>query len=152
MKQPRLYYQQPGLFDVSHETFWGATPLCVFLNFEALLQLSAGGVNIIAARITDRGLDATRLKAALKILNLMNRRRLERAALNVVKLDQVDVAQRSLAEVAKRLHLGVCVIDAFDHSVLIGWAAASLLGVELKRLVKAEQRVLFNTGHELIAR
>lgn len=128
------------------------TPLCVLLDLETLLQLTASGINIIAARITDRGLDATRLKAALKILDLMNRRRLERATLNVVKLNQVDVTQRSLAEVAKRLHLRVSVIDAFDHGVLIGWAAASLLGVELKRLVKAEQRVLLNTGHELIAR
>lgn len=152
MKQPRLHYLQPGLFDVSHETFWGATPLCVLLNFEALLQLSAGGVNIIAARITDRGLDATRLKAALKILDLMNRRRLERAALDAVKLNQVNVAQCSLAEVAERLHLGVCIIDALDHGVFIGRAAASLFGVELKRLVKAKQRVLLNTGHELIAR
>ena len=87
MKQPWLHYLQPGLSDVSHETFWGATPLCVLLDLETLLQLTAGGINIIAARITDRGLDATRLKAALKILNLMNRRRLERAALDVVKLN-----------------------------------------------------------------
>lgn len=71
------------------------TPLCVLLYLETLLQLTAGGINIIAARITDRGLDATRLKAALKILNHMNRRRLERAALDVVKLNQVNVAQRS---------------------------------------------------------
>lgn len=128
------------------------TPLCVLLDLETLLQLTAGGINIIAARITDRGLDATRLKAALKILDLMNRRRFERAALDVVKLDQVDVTQRSLAEIAERLHFGVRIVDAFDHGILIGRAAARLLGVELKRLVKAEQRVLLNTGHELIAR
>ena len=73
----------------------GQTPLCVLLDLEALLQLTAGGINIIAARIADRGLDATRLKAALKVLNLMNRRRLERAALDVVKLNQVNVAQKS---------------------------------------------------------
>ena len=113
------------------------TPLCVLLDLETLLQLTTGGINIIAARITDRGLDATRLKAALKILDLMNRRRLERAALDVVKLNQVNVAQRSLAEVAECLHLGIRIVDAFDHGVLIGRAAASLLGVELKRLVKA---------------
>ena len=81
----------------------------------------------------------------------MNRRRLERTALNVVKLNQVNVAQRSLAEVAKRLHLGIRIVDAFDHGILIGRAAAGLLGVELKRLVQAEQRVLLNTGHKLIA-
>ena len=82
----------------------------------------------------------------------MNRRRFERAALDVVKLNEVNVAQRSLAEVAERLHLGIRIVDAFDHGILVGRAAASLLGVELKRLVKAKQRVLLNTGHELIAR
>ena len=138
MKQSRLHILQPGLFDVSHETFWGATPLCVLLNFEALLQLSAGGVNIVTTGVTNRGLDAAGLKTTLKILNLMNRRRLERAALDVVKLNQVNVAQRSLAEVAERLHLGIRIVDAFDHGILIGRAAASLLGVELKRLVKAK--------------
>ena len=62
------------------------------------------------------------------------------------------MAQRALAEVAERLHLGIRIVNAFDHGILIGRAAASLLGVELKRLVKAKQRVLLNTGHELIAR
>ena len=152
MKRPRLHILQPGSFDVSHETFWDATPLCVLLNFEALLQLSASGVNIVTTGVTNRGLDATGLKTPLKILNLMNRRRLERAALDVVKLNEVNVAQRSLAEVAERLHLGIRIVYAFDHGILIGWAAASLFGVELKRLVKAEQRVLLNTGHELVAR
>ena len=99
MKRPRLHILQPGSFDVSHETFWGATPLCVLLNFKALLQLSASGVNIVTTGVTNRGLDATGLKTTLKILNLMNRRRLERAALDIVKLNQVDVAQRALAEV-----------------------------------------------------
>lgn len=62
------------------------------------------------------------------------------------------MAQRSLAEVAERLHFGIRIVDAFDHGILIGRAAAGLLGVELKRFVKAKQRVLLNTGHELIAR
>lgn len=136
-----------------HMKRYGAqTPLCVLLDLETLLQLTAGGINIIAARITDRGLDATRLKAALKILDLMNRRRLERAALDIVKLNQVNVAQRSLAEVAERLHFGIRIVDAFDHGVLIGRTASSLLSVELQRLMKAQERVLLNAGHELIAR
>ena len=84
MKRPRLHILQPGPFDVSHETFWSKTPLCVLLNFEALFQLSASGVNIVTTGVTNRGLDATGLKTTLKILNLMNRRRLERAALDVV--------------------------------------------------------------------
>lgn len=48
MKRPRLHILQPGSFDVSHETFWGATPLRVLLNFESLLQLTAGSVNVVA--------------------------------------------------------------------------------------------------------
>ena len=101
MKRPRLHILQSGPFDVSHETFWRVTPLCVLLNFEVLLQLSASGVNIVTTGVTNRGLYATGLKTTLKILNLVNRRRLERAALDVVKLNQVNVAQRSLAEVAE---------------------------------------------------
>ena len=65
--------KQPGLFDVSHETFWGATPLRVLLNLEALLELAASSVDIVAARVTDRGLNATGLKTTLKVFNLMNR-------------------------------------------------------------------------------
>ena len=130
----------------------GWSPLRVLLNLEALLQLTAGSVDIFAAGITDRGLDTARLKTALKIFDLVNRRRLERAALDVVKLNQVNVAQRSLAEVAERLHLGIRIVDAFDHGILIGRAASRLLGVELKRLMKAQERVLLDARHNLVAR
>ena len=81
----------------------------------------------------------------------MNRRRLERTALDIVELDQVDVAQRALAEVAERLHLGVCVIDAIDHGIFVCRTAAGLFGVELKGLVKAQKRVLLDAWHKLIA-
>ena len=73
MKRPLLHILQPRPSDVSHETFWSATPLCALLNFEALFQLSASGVNIVTTGVTNRGLDATGLKTTLKILNLMNR-------------------------------------------------------------------------------
>lgn len=69
----------------------GWSPLRVLLNLEALLQLTAGRVDIVAAGITDRGLDTARLKTALKIFDLVNRRRLERTTLDIVKLNQVDV-------------------------------------------------------------
>lgn len=128
------------------------SPLCVLFDLETLLQLTAGRIDIVAAGITDRGLDAARLKTPLKIFNLMDRRRLERAALNIVKLNQVDVAQRALAEVAERLHLGVRVVDTLNHGVLIGWTATGLFSVELKGLVEAQQRVLLNARHELVAR
>lgn len=130
----------------------GWSPLRVLLDLETLLQLTAGRVDIVAAGITDRGLDASRLKTALKIFNLMDRRWLERATLDIVKLNQVDVAQRALAEVAERLHLGVGVVDTLNHGVLIGWTAAGLFSVELKGLVEAQERVLLNARHELVAR
>ena len=130
----------------------GWSPLRVLLNLEALLQLTAGSVDIVAAGITDRGLDTARLKTALKIFDLVNRRRLERTTLNIVKLNQVDVAQCTLAEVAERLHLGVRVVNTLNHGVLIGWTAPGLFGVELKGLVEAQERVLLNTRHEFVAR
>ena len=130
----------------------GWSSLCVLLDLKALFQLTAGRVDIVAAGITDRGLDAARLKTALKVFNLMDRRRLERTALDIVKLNQVNVAQRALAEVAQRLHLGVCVVDALNHGVLIGWTATGLFSVELKGLVEAQECVLLNARHQLVAR
>ena len=61
------------------------------------------------------------------------------------------MTQRSLAEVAKRLHLGIRIVDAFDHGILIGRTAARLLGVELKRLMEAQERVLLDARHKLVA-
>ena len=51
----------------------GWSPLRVLLNLEALLELAASSVDIVAARVTDRGLNATGLKTTLKVFNLMNR-------------------------------------------------------------------------------
>ena len=81
----------------------------------------------------------------------MNRRRLERTALDIVELNQIDMAQRALAEVTECLHLGVGVIDALDHGVFVRRSAAGLFGVELKSLVKAQKCVLLNARHEFIA-
>lgn len=39
------------------------------------------------------------------------------------------MAQRALAEVAECVHLGIGVVDAFDHGEFVGWPSASLLGV-----------------------
>ena len=84
MKWLRSHYLQPEPFDVSHETFGDESSLCVLLNLEALLQLTAGRVDVVATGIADRGLDAAGLKTTLKIFDLMNRRRLKRAALDIV--------------------------------------------------------------------
>ena len=107
----------------------GWSPLRVFLNLEALLELAASSVDIVAARVTDGGLNTTGLKTTLKVFNLMNRRRLERTALDIVELNQIDMAQRALAEVTECLHLGVGVIDALDHGVFVRRSAAGLFGV-----------------------
>ena len=61
------------------------------------------------------------------------------------------MAQRALAEVAERLHFGVGVVDALDHGIFVRRTAAGLLGVELQCLVKAQECVFLDTGHELIA-
>ena len=62
----------------------GCSPLHVLLDLEALFELAASGVDIVASRVADRGLNTTGLKTTLKVFNLMDRRRLERAALDVV--------------------------------------------------------------------
>ena len=64
--------KQPGLSDVSHETF-RLVPLRVLLNFETLLELPTSRIDIVATRVADRGLDTTGLKTALKVFYLMDR-------------------------------------------------------------------------------
>ena len=61
--------------DVSHETMiYGVlTPLCILLDFVTLLELTTGGVDIIASGIANRRLDASRGESALQVLNLMDR-------------------------------------------------------------------------------
>lgn len=61
------------------------------------------------------------------------------------------MAQRALAEVAECVHLGVGVVDAFNHGEFVGWPSTSLLGVQLQRLMEANERVLLNARHELVS-
>ena len=62
------------------------------------------------------------------------------------------MAQRALAEVDQRLHLGIRVVDTVDHGELVARSAARLLDVQLDGLVQAGERVLLHAGHELVAR
>ena len=57
-----------------------------------LFELAAGGVDVVAARIADRGFHAMLHKTLLKLFHLMYRRGLERATVDVVELNQIDVA------------------------------------------------------------
>lgn len=61
------------------------------------------------------------------------------------------MAQRALAEVAECVHLGVGVVDTFNHGEFVGWPSAGLLGVQLQCLMEANERVLLNAGHELVS-
>ena len=62
------------------------------------------------------------------------------------------MAKRAFAEVTEREHLGVSVIHAIDHCILVRWSATSLLDIVLQRLMQAQECVLLYTGHELVAR
>lgn len=119
---------------------------------DALFELAAGGVNIGAAGVADRGLDTARSEHLLQFLDLLNRGGAEGAVGDVIQLNEVHVAQRALAEVAEGEHLGVGVVHAVDHRILVRGAATSLLDIVLQRLVQAQERVLLDTGHELVAR
>ena len=72
MKQPRLQLSNRAC-SMFHMKRLGWSPLRVLLNLEALLELASSSVDIVAARVTDRGLNATGLKTTLKVFNLMNR-------------------------------------------------------------------------------
>ena len=116
-----------------------------------LFQLPAGGIDITPPGIANRGFHAAHLKPALQLFNLLHGGRLKGAVGNIVQLDEVDVAQRALAEIAECIHLGVGIVDAFNHGEFVGWPSASLLGVQLQCLMEANERVLLNAGHELVS-
>ena len=73
-----------------------------FVSLETtLLELTARSVNVSPARVADRGFDTVLRKATLKLFDLRNRRRFERAVFDIIQLDEVDVAKCSLAELNK---------------------------------------------------
>lgn len=48
-------------------------PLIISLNLKTLLELAAGGIDVVAARIADRGFHAASDETALEIFDLMDR-------------------------------------------------------------------------------
>ena len=118
----------------------------------ALLELTACRIDVTATRIADRGLNTVHGEATLQGLDLLDGRRSERTVSDVIQLNKVDVAHSAGAEVDQCLHLGIVVVDAVDHGIFIGGTATGLLDIGLDCLMKTRECVLFNAGHELVAR
>lgn len=91
-------------------------------------------------------------ETTLKGLDLFDWRWAEGAVGDIVQLYEVDVAERSRAEVDKRLHLGVRVVDTIDHREFVSRAPTGFLDILLDSLMEAKQRELLDPGHELVAR
>lgn len=119
---------------------------------DALLELATGGVNIGAAGVANRGLDTARSEHLLQLLDLLDGGGAEGAVGDVVQLNEVNMAQRALAEVAEGEHLRIGVVYAVDHRILVSGAATGLFDIVLQRLVQTQERVLLDAGHELVAR
>ncbi len=95
------------------------------------MVLAACRINVAATGVADGGLDAVHGQTTLQRLDLLDRRRAERAVGNVVHLDEIHMAKRAGAEVDKGLHLRVGVVDAVDHGEFVSRAAPGLLDVLL---------------------
>lgn len=118
---------------------------------QTLLELAAGGIDVIAARVADSCLDTMHLQALLKRFDLLHGGGLEERTRGVVELNEVDVAECAAAEIDQGFHLGIGVVDAVDHGELVGRAASGLLDIRLNRLVQTGERVLLDAGHKLVA-
>ena len=117
-----------------------------------LRKLTARGVDVIAARVPDGGLDANLGEPANKLIGTLLRGGLELGSLEVVELNQVDVSKGPAGEVAKGLELGVVVVHATNEGVLVGWSSASGLDVLAHDLVKSLERVLLDARHDEVSR
>ena len=117
-----------------------------------LRKLTARGVDVIATRVPDGGLDANLSKPANKLIGALLRGGLELGPLEVVELDQIDVSKGPAGEVAKGLELGVIVVHATNEGVLVGWPSASGLDVLAHDLMKSLERVLLDARHDEVAR
>ena len=113
--------------------------------------MAAGGVDVGAAGVSDRRLDADTLEALQELLRLLGRGGLEGGAGDLVELDEVDVAERSTAEIAKGVDLFLSIVDASDEGVLVGGAATGLVDVLAERRIEVDEREPLDTGHEGVA-
>ena len=119
---------------------------------DALTQLAAGGIDVGAAGVADRRLDAHAGEAVDELLGLLGRRRLEGGARDLIQLDDVDVAERPAAEIAERIDFLIGVVHAADQSILVGRAPAGLVDVFAERRVEVHERETAYARHEGVAR
>lgn len=147
---PLFFIKCQALARASYSTTQYGKPLGEMHSL--LFELTAGCVDIVTARVANGGFNAMHGEPSLERLDFVDRRRLEKRAGSIVKLDEVDVAKCARAEVDKGIHLGGRVIDAIDHGELVARTTAGLFHVGLQGLMETLKGVLFNTRHKFVAR
>ena len=147
---PLCFIGCQALARVTYSTTQYGKPLGEIHSF--LFELTAGCVDIVTARVANGGFNAMHGEPSLERLDFVDRRRLEKRAGSIVKLDEVDVAKCARAEVDKGIHLGGRVVDAIDHGELIARTTAGLFHVGMKGLMETLKGVFSNTWHKFVAR
>lgn len=117
-----------------------------------LRQLATGGIDVVAARVADRGLDANLSKATHELLGTLGGGGLELGALEVIELDEVHMGKRATREVAQGVKLEVVVVDSPDEGVLVGRPAAGGLDVLGHGVMQPCEGVLLDARHDGVAR
>lgn len=126
-----------GLFNVSRETSL----------FERVFELSAGAIDIGAARIAQRGLGALLLNRVEPAIDGFRFARLEYGSFDGVDGDEIDVAEEIRAELLQSFEVFVSVIHAVDHDVLEGNASIGLRNVLLQCAFQIPQLKMGDIGH-----
>ena len=117
-----------------------------------LRKLAACGVDVVAARVPDGGLDANLGEPANKLIGTLLRGGLELGSLEVIELNQVDVSKGPASEVAKGLELGVIVVHTTNEGILVGRPSAGGLDILAHNLMKSLERVLLDARHDEVSR
>ena len=116
-----------------------------------LRELPTGGVDVIAARVSNGCLYAHLGESADKELGALLSGGLEPGVLKVVQLNEVDVSKGSSREVAECLELSVVVVHTTDKGVLVRRPSARGLNVLPHDVVEALQRILLDAGHDRVS-
>ena len=116
-----------------------------------LRELSTGGVDVIAARVSNGCLYAHLGESADKELGALLSGGLEPGVLKIVQLNEVDVSKGSSREVAECLELSVVVVHTTDEGVLVRRPSARGLNVLPHDVVEALERVLLDAGHDRVS-
>src|SRR5207302_11356916 len=92
-------------------------------------QLATRGIDVEPTGGANRRRDPGCLQHSLKLLGARFRRRGERAALDRVHRDQVDVTEAVVDDLCQPVRLLNAVVDALEQDVLITDAATGALGM-----------------------